>query len=101
MTEQTHAPEAGAEDPHEMTDEGFAYDVTIGALLGIPITFVVIYLVISLGTGRTAVAPAMVWTALVGGGYFGGFLALNLALGKIERAQQRDRRRRSEGARKR
>ena len=49
------------------------------------------FLVVLLGTGLTEAAPAIAWAALVGGGYFGGFVALSAATARIERQERSSR----------
>lgn len=53
----------------EFSDASFGRLFGIGALFGIPLTFMVVFLVVLLGTGLTEAAPAVAWADLVGGGY--------------------------------
>ena len=79
------------DDQHELGDNAFGYQAVVGALIGIPVTFAVVFLVLLIGTGKTAVTPALVWASLVAGPYLGGFLAVSLALGRIERRERAER----------
>ena len=72
----------------ELDDETFAELIGIGFLIGIPATFLVMFAGLLLATGLTAAAPAIAWAALVGGGYFGGFVVLSAHLAGIENRER-------------
>lgn len=83
--------DTAVDEEHELGDNAFGYQVVVGALIGIPVTFAVLFLVMLTGPGKTAVTPALVWTSLVAGPYLGGFLAVSLALGRIESRERAER----------
>lgn len=72
----------------DLNDVDFGRTISLGALIGIPVTFMLLLAAMVIGIDEPGVAPAMAWTALVGGGYFGGFVALNLALAQFERYER-------------
>ena len=71
-------------DTDELSDEEFAYEVGIGALIGIPVVFVLFFALLLATIQHPEIAPAAAWAALVGGGYFGGFVAISRAMAKHE-----------------
>ena len=75
----------GAIHGEDLDDSSFGRTIIFGAIVGIPVTFMLLFAAMLLATDQPGVAPAMAWTAIVGGGYFGGFVALNVALAELER----------------
>lgn len=84
--EDTMSP-AASRLPAEIDDVTFARTIGVGAIIGIPVTFMVVFAAMLLATGIPGVAPAIAWTAIVGGAYFGGFVALNVVVGEMERLE--------------
>lgn len=72
----------------EIGDDTFAQLVVMGFLIGIPATFLVMFAGLLLTTGLTAAAPAIAWASLVGGAYFGGFVALSVHLAGLENRER-------------
>ena len=74
----------------DVSDEGFARAIVLGALVGVPVTFILVFVAFLVVVHEPAAAPAFLWASLVGGGYFGGFVALNAALARLEGSERHE-----------
>ena len=82
---------ANGEGHDDISDEEFGYQVVLGAVVGIVVTFVVLTVGFIVFTGINSATVAAAWAAIVGGGFFGGTVTVNLALGRIEAAEKAER----------
>ena len=64
----------------DIDDARFGRIVAMGTLVGVPLVFVVSVLMALPGAGWPLAAGVAVWPALVGGPFFGGFVALMRAM---------------------
>ena len=75
-------------DPSELNDTDFARIVRRGAMIGMPLTYVIAMLLSLAGAGWPYAAAIAVWPALIGGPWVGGTIMLIKRLSELDTAAQ-------------
>ena len=70
--------------PSELDDTDFATALRLGAIIGIPLTFIIALLISLAGAGWPSAAAIAVWPALMGGPWVGGAITLIRRLSELD-----------------